>query len=196
MRRIAALIFAVLAIALVAAGCGGGGSSTGGGSTADAGSSSESSEGGGGESGAESEDEEGAEEEEEGSAAAGGAAPTKAAFVKEADKVCSDADLKLSEEVIAFAKEKGIDIEHEEEPSDDQQTEIYEQIVLPNIAKQAEELEALTPPAGDEEKVEDITSTLSREVEEAEGHPDSLDESTLEEASEKAQDYGLKTCGG
>ena len=33
------------------------------------------------------------------------------------------------------------------------------------------------------------------EVEDAEGEDGIPDESTLEEASKKAQDYGLKTCG-
>jgi hypothetical protein len=198
MRRIAALIFALLALALVAAGCGGGGDSTGSSSTAD--TTSSESEGGGS---AESTEEESGDEEESGSSdeegsdeSASGAAPTKAAFIKEADKVCSDADLKLSEEVLAYAKEHGIDVEKEEEPSDDQKTEIYEQIVIPNIARQADELAALTPPKGDEQTIEDITSTLSDEAKSAEEDPSNLDENTFHDASEKAQDYGLTECGG
>lgn len=186
MRRIAALVFALLALALVAAGCGGGGDSTGGSSTAD--TTSSSSESGG--SGDESAEAEGEADEGE---ASSGATPTKAAFIKEADAVCSKAELKLSEEVIAFAKENGIDIEKEEEPSDDQKTEIYEQIVLPNIANQAKELEALTPPKGDEAKIEELTSTLSEEAESAD--PSDLDENTFEDASKMAQEYGLHSCG-
>jgi hypothetical protein len=193
MRKLAALLFAVLAIAVIAAGCGGGGDSTGSSSTADTGgSSSESSEGSSSESGAE--DEGGAEEEGAEESSSGGA-PTKAAFIKEADKICTKADLKLSEEVVGFAKENGIDIEKEEEPSDDQKTEIYEQIVIPNIARQAEEIAALTPPQGDEEKVEEITSTLADEAKSAEEDPGNLDENSFEEASKKASEYGLTRCG-
>jgi hypothetical protein len=198
MRRIAALIFALLALGLVAAGCGGGGDSTGSSSTADTSSSSESSEGGSSESGAEeeeAEDESGSEEEGGDEASAGGPAPSKAVFIKEADKVCSDADLKLSEEVLDYAKENGIDVEKEEEPSDDQKTEIYEQIVIPNIAKQAEELAALTPPKGDEGTIEDLTSTLSDEAKSAGEDPSNIDENAFKDASEKAQDYGLTSCG-
>ncbi|MBS1845902.1 MAG: hypothetical protein JST53_15920 [Actinobacteria bacterium] len=171
MRRIAALVFALLALGLVAAGCGGGGDSTGA-------SSSTDTTGG---------------ETTDGSTESSGPAPTKAAFIKEADKVCSKAELKLSEEVLEFAKENGIDIEKEEEPSDDQKTEIYEQIVLPNIANQAKELEALTPPKGDEETIEELTSTLSEEAENAD--PSNLDENTFEDASKMAQEYGLHSCG-
>jgi hypothetical protein len=188
MRRIAALIFALLALALVAAGCGGGGDSTGGSSSADTTSSESSESSGGDEAEAGSEEEESGDEE-----SSSGAAPTKAAFIKEADAVCSKAELKLSEEVLEFAKEAGIDIEKEEEPSDDQKTEIYEQIVLPNIANQAKELEALTPPKGDEATIEELTSTLSDEAENAD--PSSLDENTFEDASKMAQEYGLHSCG-
>jgi hypothetical protein len=195
MRKLVALLLAVLAIAVIAAGCGGGGDSTGSSTAA----SSESSEGGSGsESGADDEGgeaESGSDDEEGSDDSSSGAAPTKAAFVKEADKICSDADLKLSEEVITFAKENGIDIEKEEEPSDDQKTEIYEQIVIPNIARQADELAALTPPKGDEDTVEDITSTLSDEAHSAEEDPADLDEKSFEDASRKAQDYGLTSCG-
>jgi hypothetical protein len=198
MRRLAALIFAVLALALVAAGCGGGGDSTGS-STADTSSSAESStdsseSGDEAEDESESGDEAESESEDESESSSSGSAPTKAAFIKEADKICSTADVKLSEEVVNYAKEEGISIE--EEPSKDDQTKIYENIVLPNVHKQAEDLEALTPPAGDEEEVEDITSTLTSEVEDAESDPGSISEDTLEEASKKAKAYGLQTCGG
>jgi hypothetical protein len=194
MRRIAALIFALLALALVAAGCGGGGDSTGGSSSADTTSSESSESSGGDEAEAGSEEEESGDEAESGAEeSSSGAAPTKAAFIKEADAVCSKAELKLSEEVLEFAKEAGIDIEKEEEPSDDQKTEIYEQIVLPNIANQAKELEALTPPKGDEATIEELTSTLSDEAENAD--PSNLDENTFEDASKIAQEYGLHSCG-
>jgi hypothetical protein len=170
-RKIGVTLVALAALVAVVAGCGGGGSS----SSSTAGDSTTS----GGSTEADS----------------GGAAPSKAAFIKEADKLCSKAEAELSEEVIAYAEDNGIDIEKEEEPSEDQQTEIYEQIVLPNIARQAEELEALTPPAGEEETVEDITSTLTSEVEEAEEDPSNLDSGTLEGAAKKAQAYGLTSCG-
>jgi hypothetical protein len=200
-RKIAALIFAMLALGLVAAGCGGGGDSTGSSSTADTTSSSSegaesSSESGSGDESAEAEAEGESEEEAEGDEgeSSSGAAPNKAAFIKEADKVCSKAELELSEEVLDFAKKNGIDIENEEEPSDDQKTEIYEQIVLPNISRQADELSQLTPPKGDEGTIEELTSTLSDEAENAD--PSNLDENTFEDASKMAQEYGLSTCGG
>lgn len=173
-KRLAVALFAVLAIAVVAAGCGGGGSSSDSGTT-------------GGSTG-------GSTETSEAESSSGGAAPTKAVFIKEADAICSKADAKLSEEITEYAKENGIPLE-EEEPSEDDQAKILEAVVFPNISMQAEELEALTPPEGEEDKVEEITSTLSDEVSEAEENPGDVSEDTLEGATEKAQAYGLKTCG-
>jgi ABC-type glycerol-3-phosphate transport system substrate-binding protein len=125
---------------------------------------------------------------------AGGEAPTKAVFIKEADKVCSEAENELVEEVKDFAKENGIPLE-KEEPSEAQQAELFRSVILPNIGKQAEELAALTPPEGDEGTIEDLTDTLSSEVAEAEEEPGAPADDTLAGATKKAKAYGLKTCG-
>jgi hypothetical protein len=181
-KRLVVALFAVLVVAVVAAGCGGGGSSSSSTADTDTTSSTEAESGG-------------STEASEGEAEAGGTAPTKAAFIKEADGICGKADAAMSEEITEFAEEKNIPIT-KEEPSEDQQTEIFESVVLPNIAKQAEDIAALTPPEGEEETVEDITDTLSKEVEEAEEDPSNLSEDTLKGATEKAHAYGFKTCGG
>ncbi len=194
-RKLVLMLAALLALAALVAGCGGGGSSS---SSTDSATSAESESSSSNEE-SESSDESGAdsesdEEDESGSDDSGGAAPTKAAFIKEADKICGDADAAMANEITDYAKENDIPIE-KEEPSEDQQVEIFHAVVLPNIHKQAEDIAALTPPAGEEEKVEDITGTLLSEVEGAEGEDGIPDESTLEEASKKAKAYGLKTCG-
>jgi hypothetical protein len=184
-RKLVLALVALLALAGLVAGCGGGGSS----------SSSESADTTSTESSAaETEGDSGEAEEEEGGSEDSGAAPTKAAFIKEADKICGDADEAMNEEILAYAKENDIPIE-KEEPTEDQEVELFHAVVLPNIAKQAEQISALTPPAGEEETVEDITDTLTSEVEDAEAVDGVPAEDTLEEASKKAKAYGLKTCG-
>jgi hypothetical protein len=194
-RKIVLMVAALLALAALVVGCGGGGSSssssTDTATSAETESSSSSEPEASDESGADSESD---EEDESGSDDSGGAAPTKAAFIKEADEICGDADAVMAEEITDYAKENGIEIE-KEEPSEDQQVEIFHAVVLPNIHKQAEDIAALTPPAGDEDTVEDITGTLLSEVEDAEGEDGIPDEDTLEDAAKKAQSYGLKTCG-
>ena len=165
-KRALAVLFACLAIAALVAGCGGGDDTTSGG------------EGTGG-----------------GSTEASGSAPTKAVFIKEADKICDDAEAELDGEIAAYAKEN--DIPLGKEPTKEQQVEIYAAVVLPNVAKQGEEIAALTPPEGDEETVAEITEALADGVEEGEANPQGLVEgdNPLADASQKAQAYGLKTCG-
>lgn len=166
MRKFVAAILAVLAIAVVAAGCGGGGDSTD--STGGTTTTDESSE--------------------------SGAAPTRAVFVKEADKICKDAETNLVEELTDYAEANGISTE--KEPDDDQKVELTEKVVLPNLRGQAEKLEALTPPEGDEATIEELTSSLSGAVAEAEEDPSvALDGNLLDDASKKAQAYGLHDCG-
>jgi hypothetical protein len=128
-----------------------------------------------------------------GSSDSGGEAPTKAVFIKEADKVCGQAEDELVEEVKDFAKENGIPLE--KEPSEAQQGELFRAVILPNIDRQAEEIAALTPPEGDEETVEDLTNTLAEEVAEAEEESGGPAEDTLAGATKKARAYGLKICG-
>jgi hypothetical protein len=166
-RRLVVALFALLATVLIAAGCGSSSSSTSGSDTT-GGSTSESD--------------------------SGGEAPTKAAFIKEADKICTDDEDELTGEITAFAKENDIPIE-KEEPNEDQQAELFHAVVLPNIAKQAEELAELTPPEGDEETIEDLTDTLSEEVAEAEEESGLPGEDTLKGATDKAKAYGFKSCG-
>ena len=161
-KRALVALFACLAVAALAAGCGGGGDSTSGGSE---------------------------------SSADSGSAPAKAAFVKEADGICQAADNELNDEIQSYAKANGIPLG--KEPTKAQQVELYEEVVLPNIGKQAEELGELTPPEGDEETVEEITDGLDEGVEEAEADPEQLVEgkNPLADASSKAKAYGMKVCG-
>jgi hypothetical protein len=163
-RSLAAAFLALFAIALMATGCGGGGSSSG------------STSGGSTE------------------ADSGGAAPTKAAFIKEADQVCTKAENELTEEVEAFAKENNIPIGNGKEPDEAQQTEIFQQVILPNIGKQGEELAALTPPEGDESTIDELTATLEEEVAQAEAEG-GLGKNALAGATKLARAYGFKSCG-
>jgi hypothetical protein len=167
-RRLATALFALVALVAVVAGCGGGGSSSSTGGDSTNGGSTE--------------------------ADSGGSAPTKAAFIKEADKVCGDAEKELTEEVEEFAKEQNIPIGNNKEPTEAQQTELFQQVILPNIAEQGEELAALKPPEGDEGTIEELTGTLEDEVTEAE-EEGGLGEEALAGATRLARAYGFKTCG-
>jgi hypothetical protein len=175
-KRVLAALLACAALVVVAAGCGGGGdTTTSGGNT--------TTSGGDGTSGGEE------------TSADSGPAPTRAVFVKEADAICEEADAGLNDEIEGYAEENGISTQ--DEPSQAQQEEIYAEVVLPRVAKQGEEIDALTPPEGDEAKVEEIVQALDSGVEEAEADPSLLVEgkTPFADASSKAQAYGLKVCG-
>jgi hypothetical protein len=124
-----------------------------------------------------------------------GSAPTKAAFIKQADAVCKAADDELNVELEAFATENGIT--QKKQPTKAQQIQGYEDVVLPNIKQQGAELGGMTPPEGDEDTVGEIVDALDEGVEDAEADPEQLVEgkNPLAGASSKARAYGLKVCG-
>jgi hypothetical protein len=176
------LVLALIALlAAFVAGCGGGSSESTGGTTAEGGAAETESD---------------SAESETSSGNSGGPAPTKAAFIKEADKICGEADAAMTREISKYAAENEIPISEGEEPDEDQQIEIFHAVILPNIGRQAEEIAALTPPKGDEGKIEELTDKLSEEVAEAEEAEATPEESTLDGATMLAHEYGLKTCGG
>jgi hypothetical protein len=166
-KRALAALVAVLAIAAAVAGCGGGSDSTS----------------SGGDTGGDT------------TAQSSGPAPTKAQFVKEADAICTKSDTALNSEIESYAKENGIP--SNKEPSKDQQVEIYEAVVLPNVSQQSDEIGELTPPEGDEETIEELVSSLSEGVEEAEADPQQLVEgkNPLADATSQAKAYGMTVCG-
>jgi hypothetical protein len=163
-RQLWAILVAAMAIAVVVAGCGGGGGDTTGGSTAA---------------------ETGGEE-----ASSGGPAPSKAAFVKEADMICTQGEADLEGEFEKYAEEEGL----ESEPTEEEAIEIAVKVALPNLSRQAEEIGALTPPEGDEETVESMVSTLEDGIAEVEDDPEK--EAGFEKFTEEANAYGLKGCAG
>ena len=162
-KRLIAALFGVLAIAIVAAGCGSGGDSTTGG-----GDSSESA-----------------------------SSLTKAEFIKQADAICAKGNEAVSAEAEEFAEENEIDTE---KPTTAQQEEVVSDVVAPAIREQAEKIDELGAPSGEEDEVAEIVAAVESGADEAEASPDSIVEGKgggpFEEANELADAYGLKVCGG
>jgi hypothetical protein len=129
------------------------------------------------------------------SAEASGSAPTKAVFIKEADAICGAANELINEEIVAFAKKN--DIPLEKELSQKQKADLFVAVVLPNVSKERERIDALTPPTGDEATVAEILDTLGQDVEDAEADPKQATEgkNPLADASKLARAYGMKVCG-
>ncbi len=113
-------------------------------------------------------------------------APTKAAYITDADAICKAGQSDFE----AIVKDLPNDIEAPES-----QAAISDEIV-PLYRDQIEQLRALTPPEGDEEATARIYDAVEEAVDKVEEDPSALDEVvTFEEANTLATDYGLEVCG-
>ncbi len=113
-------------------------------------------------------------------------APTKAAYIEQADAVCTSTLTEIS----AIAEDLPNDIN-----SPEVQTAITEE-VLPRYQDELVELRDLTPPEGDEDSTASIYDAVEEALQKVEDDPSALDEEdTFSDANQQAQDYGLEVCG-
>ncbi len=118
---------------------------------------------------------------------------SKAAFVKQADAICKSKEAASNKEIEAFVKEEGI----KGEPSEAQQVELVEKFVLPSVGEQSEAISELGLPEGEEEKAEELVSTLEENLEEAEDEPEGIvkGKNPFGPATKMASEFGMKDCG-
>lgn len=159
----------MLAIALVAVGCGGSSdSSSGGGAAASSGSTT----------------------------AIAASELTKAEFVEQANAICKEGGDQIHREVQQFTKEQGLS--RKAVLTRPRQEEIVTKFVVPSIQAQAEGLAKLGVPEGDESEVSAIVFNLGKLAKAAEQNPASaLQEGTgnpLGEANKAAKAYGAGEC--
>jgi hypothetical protein len=118
---------------------------------------------------------------------------TKAEFIKQGDAICKKGNDQSEEEAEEFAEENGFTLE---KASNEQLEEAVAEVLVPSLNQQAEEIDALGAPEGDEEKVEEIVVSLEGAADEIEDDPSLVfDGEVLEEPEKLAQDYGFKVCG-
>jgi hypothetical protein len=121
---------------------------------------------------------------------------TKSEFIKAADAICEEGNESLNAEAEDFAKENEVDTEM---PTTQQQEEVVEQVVAPAFRDQAEKIDWLGAPSGDEKAVEEIVAAVEAGADEAENDPGTIVEGKgavpFEEAQKLAKSFGLKVCG-
>lgn len=180
--RSSALLFCVFVALMAGVGCGGGGSSggTGGGAGSEAttaGAETSASEGG-----------------DTGAGTEGGSKSeplSKKVFVKEAEAICRKIPTVYTErsEAVTKAMKKG------QEPTP---AELKLKAAVPTDDIAIEELEALPPPAGDEQKVEAIIRSLENAVKGFEEDPEKAEftgpNSPFAEWQKLTKAYGLSFC--
>ncbi|HEX5982802.1 MAG TPA: hypothetical protein VFY69_01205 [Solirubrobacterales bacterium] len=118
---------------------------------------------------------------------------TKVEFIKQGDRICEKGNEQARAEAEEFAEENGFTLE---KATDEQLEEAVGEVLVPNLNQQAEELEALGAPEGDEERVEEIIVSLEDAAGEIEDEPSlAFEGEVLKEPGELAGDYGFEVCG-
>ena len=118
---------------------------------------------------------------------------TKVEFIERGDEICSKAEERSEPEAEEFAEENGFDLE---KATDGELEEAIAAVLVPALNQQAEEIDALGAPEGDEEEIDAIVAALENGTAEVEDDPGLVLEGTpLKEASQLARDYGFEACG-
>lgn len=116
---------------------------------------------------------------------------SKDEFISKADAICKSGN----DDVDAQAQQ----IFGNQQPTDEQVTQFVNNTLLPSIETEISGIEALTPPAGDEDQVQAIIDAVKSAVDEAKANPERLfaagQDSPFADANQLAKAYGLKVCG-
>lgn len=118
---------------------------------------------------------------------------TKAEFIKQADAICVKVNKENTRDVAAWKKQHSISAKDGEAAVD----EILENVVVRSIRRQVKQLEALSPPTEDEEKIAKMIGHLSQAAESlAEKGFEGLGGSGFAPFQQEAVEYGLEDCHG
>jgi hypothetical protein len=121
---------------------------------------------------------------------------SKAQFVKQGNAICRKGNAKIEAEFEEFADDHHL--QENKKPSKPVLEEATEEILVPWISNQVEEIRALGTPEGDEGEVDEILSGAEEAVEEARAEPATFAEgesAKLKEVNKEAREYGLTVCG-
>ena len=118
---------------------------------------------------------------------------TKVEFIERGDEICSKAEERSEPEAEEFAEENGFDLE---KATNGELEEAIVEVLVPALNQQAEEIDALGAPEGDEEEIDAIVVALQDGAAEVEDDPSLVfEDEPLKEASQLARDYGFEACG-
>jgi hypothetical protein len=117
---------------------------------------------------------------------------TKAEFIRKGDAICQTGNEASTTEIEQFAKENGFG----SEPTKAQFEEVVTEVLAPNLEHQADELDALVPPAKDKAEIEAIIASLRETITEVEKNPGAFEGNVLAKPIRLENAYGFKVCGG
>lgn len=171
-KRLSLLLVAVLAMGLIAAGCGDDDEPTTTTTTTEAAAT--------GASGA------------SGTSGPKNVSPERAELIQQADEICGESD----DEIEAAAEERFGDTK--KEPPVAEQEAFISETVVPNIQGQLDQLRELDPPEEDAEQWNGLLDDLEQAIGEVEADPSAVtggEDGPFEDVNRQAAEFGLKVCG-
>lgn len=117
----------------------------------------------------------------------------KAEFIKQGDAICREGNEASQTEIQKFAKENGFG---SKEPTKAQFEKVVTEVLVPNLERQTEELDALAAPVKDQGKIDAIVAALRETITQLEEDPSSLQGNVLAKPIQLEKAYGFKVCGG
>jgi hypothetical protein len=125
----------------------------------------------------------------------GASTADKAEFVKEANAICEEVKARIEVDYGRFLEDEySGDANQQEEVDPDN---LVDEVVIPNVEREVDQIRALGIPSGDEEEIEAILDGREQAVDEAVGNAKKFVDTNggmFDESSKLAREYGLKAC--
>lgn len=120
---------------------------------------------------------------------------SKTEFIEQGDGICKRSIKRIEIESEEFAEDHNFTLKNDHLRKN-QLEELYAEVLAPSLNRQADELDALRAPKGDEQQVEEIVVSLQSVAGEIEEDPSrAIPDGVMDEPHELAADYGFKVCG-
>ena len=129
----------------------------------------------------------------EASTPAGGGSKSKAAFIKEADAICAEAQTKVNAGLHGYLDHGTSQPRPPEEGAED----FVAEVVIPTVEEEVERITALGPPADAEQASGALVVAFEEVIDEAESDPQGFfaDAKAAQKATKTLQALGFKSCG-
>jgi hypothetical protein len=121
---------------------------------------------------------------------------SKAEFVKQGNAICARGNKEIEEGFEEFGKEHHFSKQNEPTPAELE--EAVEEVLIPKIRKEIDDIRALGAPSGEGSEVETILAAAEKGLEKGEEDPRAMikeGEGPFKEANELSREYGLVKCG-
>lgn len=121
------------------------------------------------------------------------AAISKAEFLAKGNAVCVKGEKAQEAEINAYVKKHGLE---KQKPSNAQEAEIVETVLVPNIQSQIDGVKALGAPSGEEQQVSSALELSQQTLEKIEANPELAfgKENAFAAAGKQLHALGLKEC--